>query len=67
MNKEYIQRNDADDNPVVHARWEYDGTGKDGNVFVCTHCLSAFNTSEAIMWFNYCPECGARMDGDNNA
>ena len=49
---------------VVHGRWEdaYDGDG-----YVCSICGSDFcvllNETDR---FNYCPNCGAKMDGDGN-
>ena len=46
----------------VHARWEYDGTGREGNVFVCTNCFKTFNTKDNVLEFEYCMYCGAKMD-----
>ena len=65
----------ADVAQVVHGRWEdcdwveYDGHGEcihyphEGRV--CTNCRNAFK-KEFINnpRVNYCPNCGARMDGD---
>ena len=54
----------ADVQPVVHGRWETeicdDGYGA-YNLFVCSLC-----GSESAKRFNYCRECGARMDGVKN-
>lgn len=58
---------DADVAPVVHGRW-------DGNT--CTACKLPWNyqmVQDADDWGyfdpmpDYCPNCGARMDGDCNA
>ena len=59
---------------VVHGRWlktEVEaGDPYDGNsvycfdVMVCSVCGCHFDVSEAM---NYCPNCGAKMDGDGNA
>lgn len=52
----------ADVQPVVHGKWETeicdDGYGA-YNLFVCSLC-----GSESAKRFNYCRECGARMDGE---
>ena len=48
---------------VVHARWEYipiiDGLGR----YRCERC---FHYVDAGTDRNYCPNCGAKMDGDGN-
>ena len=53
----------ADVMPVVHGRWEIDDFWSD-NVQIAGKCAVC---SEIISWFNelpnYCPNCGARMDG----
>ncbi|MBR2048295.1 MAG: hypothetical protein IJ960_06820 [Oscillospiraceae bacterium] len=45
--------------PVVHGRWidarEYCGD------YMCSNCDALYGTNK----FNYCPNCGARMDGGN--
>lgn len=44
--------------PVVHARWiksNYDNI--DGTIYKCPNC----NTEFFNAW-NYCPQCGAKMD-----
>lgn len=64
----------ADVAPVVHARWEGiwgDGYAEDeeGNPqivyeeFECSNCGQEHLADGEPEW-NYCPECGARMDGD---
>ena len=57
---------------VVHGRWLKTGVEAgdpfDGNsvycfdVFACSECGCHFDVSEAM---NYCPNCGAKMDGGN--
>ena len=58
---------------VVHGHWGTTtveaGDPYDGNstfcfdVFQCSECGECFDVSDA---FNYCPNCGAKMDGDGN-
>ena len=47
--------------PVVHGRWETNSDRPD--TLICAMCKCGFD-----MWkhdpHNYCPNCGARMDGD---
>lgn len=52
----------ADVAPVVHGRWiEY----QIPHVICCSNCDWATDAAEKN--FQYCPMCGARMDGDRNA
>ena len=57
----------ADVAPVVHGRWDDSGryTFPSGNTAVrCTNCGCALTESEyRLNNWNYCPVCGARMDG----
>lgn len=48
----------ADVQEVKHGKWE---KGKCGNYFVCSECgqISDF------FKYDYCPGCGARMDGED--
>ena len=54
--------------PVVHGRWEvhehpYIKPRQDG--WICTNC--SFVTEDIANGdTNYCPNCGAKMDGDGN-
>lgn len=53
--------------PVVHGRWDDSGryTFPGGSTAVrCTNCGCALTVSEYHLnnW-NYCPVCGAKMDG----
>lgn len=59
----------ADVAPVVHGRWDDSGryTFPGGGTAVrCTECGCALTESEYHLnnW-NYCPVCGAKMDGGN--
>lgn len=50
--------------PVVHARWDKKTTwyGLYGqNYMVCSECGKRYEFHSS---FNYCPNCGARMDGE---
>ena len=56
---------------VVHAKWiplEYDGYA-DGNpvwdLWECSECQEEHSGDEDTLT-NYCPNCGAKMDGDGN-
>ena len=53
--------------PVVHGRWKF---GKNHGEFVETEC-TACGSLLLVKWidelsnYRYCPNCGARMDGDS--
>ncbi len=49
----------ADVAPVVHARWVYERTYQ-GMKYVCSECGEIPECFEP----NYCPNCGAKMDGE---
>ena len=57
----------ADAAPVVHGRWDDSGryTFPDGSTAVrCTNCGCALTEGEyRLNNWNYCPVCGAKMDG----
>ena len=60
----------ADVAPVVHGRWDDSGryTFPGGSTAVrCTNCGCALTESEYHLnnW-NYCPVCGAKMDGGDD-
>ena len=48
----------ADVRPVVHGRWVYLGKYSDGYNWRCSVCKR-----ESVMALNYCPYCGAKMEG----
>ena len=59
----------ADVVPVVHGRWEHiDAYLLD--MWRCTACgeewTFSYDPTDADTKVNYCPECGARMDGDTD-
>lgn len=50
----------ADVVEVVHGRWEQHTQSE--NVYICSECR--LNVADFEMrWLNYCPNCGAKMDG----
>lgn len=61
----------ADVVPVVHAHWIPQYVSKRGlsDFFTCSECdKSCFTYHKVKMCSNnFCPNCGARMDGDDNA
>lgn len=67
----YVKRAPAADvAPVVHGRWDNSGryTFPSGSTAVrCTNCGCALTESEyRLNNWNYCPVCGAKMDGARN-
>lgn len=60
--KRYIMRQDAVDAvEVVHGRWANNGISE---LMLCKCTVCGFPCSAYA--FNYCPNCGAKMDGDEN-
>lgn len=64
----YVKRQPAADvTPVRHGRWDDSGryTFPSGSTAVrCTNCGCALTESEyRLNNWNYCPVCGAKMDG----
>lgn len=62
----------ADVAPVVHGRWEKEPPyisvgGEYKKALICSQCHSFFVSDGNKPWqmHNYCPNCGARMDGGN--
>lgn len=51
----------ADVSPLVHSYWEHKITYDEENIGICHNC------KYPVSWFwkqsNYCPSCGAKMDG----
>lgn len=66
----------ADVAPVVHGRWVYNPNGMDWNLgaWQCSVCKCNNNNLPGndkhnpyiFQGSNYCPNCGAKMDGDGN-
>ena len=57
----------ADVAPVVHGKWVKDEEASMETleaIYVCSACnnFEAWGETER---YNYCPNCGARMDGEN--
>ena len=58
----------ADVAPVRHGRWEY-STDEwfETDVYTCSKCRESYvlveGTPKENLW-NYCPNCGAKMDGN---
>ena len=50
----------ADVAPVRHGRW-IDAREHCGD-YMCSNCEALYGTNK----FNYCPNCGAKMDGELN-
>ena len=53
----------ADVQPVRHGQWiEYDNSHCE-----CPYCHSEWSYFENMVeYFNFCPNCGARLDGEQN-
>ncbi len=51
----------ADVAPVIHAHWINLGKYSDGYNWRCSSCKR-----ESVMAINFCPNCGARMDKDDD-
>ena len=67
----YVKRQPAvDARPVVHGRWDDSGRFKffDCDIAVrcsmCGGCLTEKEYAESV--WNFCPVCGAKMDGGND-
>ena len=60
----------ADVAPVRHGRWiEREDMNYGWNIWECSACREEFCVEEGTpkdYEYNYCPNCGARMDGDSN-
>lgn len=52
----------ADVAPVVHGRWIHDGCRVEGGIDWC-HCSECGKSDNFCARTNYCPKCGAKMDG----
>ena len=46
---------------VAHGHWE-----THGDIAVCNLCHSHIVAEQGTAELNYCPNCGAKMDGDGN-
>lgn len=52
----------ADVATVVHGRWIHDGCRVEGGIDWC-HCSECGKSDNFCARTNYCPKCGAKMDG----
>jgi len=53
--------------PVVHGRWEEHEDCNGDSYYTCSACGCDWITIDGTPEWNgmrYCPECGAKMDGD---
>ena len=59
----------ADVAPVAHGAWvhsRHDNCSEQSDVVKCSRCgLEAYAMAYHVRDGNYCPRCGARMDGGN--
>lgn len=49
--------------PVVHGRWIHDGRRIERGIDWC-HCSECGKSDNFCARTNYCPVCGAKMDGE---
>lgn len=50
--------------PVVHGKWE-----KQKGIFICSRCWTGYKEQPTMMGkplFEFCPVCGAKMDGEDD-
>jgi len=55
----------ADVAPVVHGRWIHDGRRIESGIDWC-HCSECGKSDNFCARTNYCPHCGAKMDGGDS-
>lgn len=58
--RKHLEEDAADVAPVVHGQWK-----ASGGLLECQNCGEIYSTlggNEGKAW-DYCPDCGARMDG----
>lgn len=65
--KDILKQPTIDAVPIKHGRWIVKN-GYLGNTYYCSECEKAvyLNKFEEPNLTDYCPDCGARMDGDVN-
>ena len=54
----------ADVAPVRHGRWEKVAWWQHQNRYECNECSLCGCRVKPKFTYNYCPHCGAKMDGD---
>lgn len=54
--------------PIKHGRWKPFDLTWGRSVYACTNCGEAFEvpTEDGKPIYDYCPNCGAKMDGGEN-
>ena len=63
----FFEAEPEDVTPVVHGQWEHDHTDMVGGNFAVLKCsicgYKGYAIADHIKNGNYCPNCGAKMDG----
>ena len=54
----------ADVAPVVHGRWVHEHTSEGYAWVMCSECETVIHKILINKRLNYCPNCGAKMDGE---
>lgn len=55
----------ADVEPVVHGRWVHEHISEGYAWVMCSECEAVIHKILINKRLNYCPNCGAKMDGGN--
>lgn len=50
----------ADVQEIKHGEWR-----EHNKIYICSQCGYSFENEGYIAFFNYCPCCGSRMDGEH--
>lgn len=50
----------ADVQEIKHGEWR-----EHNKIYICSQCGYSFEHEGYLAFFNYCPCCGARMDGES--
>ena len=56
----------ADVAPVVHGRWVHEHISEGYAWVMCSECEAVIHKILINKRLNYCPNCGAKMDGGTN-
>lgn len=56
-------KNQADVVPVKHGKWEWFAHGSNARTCSNCHISQTVNVYNDKVMYNYCPYCGAKMDG----
>ena len=60
---EWMLENAPTVDPVRHGKWKLEWETEDTRMLRCSECRMVFNVGKGRDG-NYCPNCGARMDGE---